>query len=171
MLSIKLIRKAFARPGAISGREMRLKVRQRFARNVCEASSSEGLTPSTTPIKTKNAIGVKDKTWAIQMPVKPYSQRPGSTPNSAARCTVITPDRPNHKINARPITKGGVIIGKTVNMRSAFLQGSGVRVAASAKANPKSVEPLAVIIASHKVRQAVPQVPPVRHDRLQITGS
>ncbi|MOA24544.1 hypothetical protein D3C78_1452240 [compost metagenome] len=71
MLSMKPIRKALARPGFISGSDTRQKVRQRSARSVCEASSIDGLTPSTTPISTRNEMGVKERTCAIQMPVMP----------------------------------------------------------------------------------------------------
>ncbi|MNV20970.1 hypothetical protein D3C71_1118930 [compost metagenome] len=71
MLSMKPIRKALARPGFISGKDTRQKVRQRSARRVCEASSIDGLTPSTTPISTRKEIGVNDRTCAIQMPVRP----------------------------------------------------------------------------------------------------
>ncbi|MOA09551.1 hypothetical protein D3C78_1293900 [compost metagenome] len=142
-----------------------------MARSVCEASSNEGLTPSTTPISTRKAIGVKESTCAIQMPVRPYSQRPGSMPNRLASSSVTTPARPNSSISASPITNGGVMIGSTVSRRSPFLNGSGVRVAASAKARPSSVEPLAVINARVRVRQAVPQLPPFRQPRLQMAGS
>ena len=58
-------------PGFIRGSDTRQKVRQRSARSVVEASSIDGLTPSTTPISTRKEIGVKDSTWAIQMPVRP----------------------------------------------------------------------------------------------------
>lgn len=71
MLSMKPMRNAFASPGFISGSEMRQKVRQRSALSVCEASSIDGLTPSTTPISTRKEMGVKDRTCAIQMPVRP----------------------------------------------------------------------------------------------------
>ena len=59
MLSIKPSRKAFASPGRINGSDTVRKVCQRFARSVCAASSIDGETPSTTPINTRNAIGVK----------------------------------------------------------------------------------------------------------------
>ena len=39
------------------------KVVQLLARRVCEASSSDGLIPCTTPIKTRKAIGVKSRRW------------------------------------------------------------------------------------------------------------
>jgi hypothetical protein len=71
MLSMKPRRNALARPGRISGSETVVKVCQREARSVCDASSSDGLTPSTTPIMTRKAIGVKESTWASQTPQKP----------------------------------------------------------------------------------------------------
>ena len=45
MLSMKPTKKALAKPGLSSGRVMCQKVCMRVARNVCEASSKEGLTP------------------------------------------------------------------------------------------------------------------------------
>ena len=71
MLSMKPMRKALASPGRIRGKETRRKVSQRPARRVCEASSSDGLTPSTTPIKTRKATGVKAKVWASHTPGRP----------------------------------------------------------------------------------------------------
>ncbi|MFT3962540.1 MAG: hypothetical protein QM701_14020 [Propionivibrio sp.] len=58
MLSMKVTRKALASPGFISGSETRRSVCQRDAPRVCDASSTDGLTPSTTPISTMKAIGV-----------------------------------------------------------------------------------------------------------------
>ncbi|MCY1292405.1 hypothetical protein D9M70_416300 [compost metagenome] len=53
-----------------------------------------------------------------------------------------------------------------------FLKGKRVRVATSAKARPRSVEPDAVISASHRVRQATPQRPsPMTQLKLQIEPS
>ena len=71
MLSMKPSRKALARPGRISGSDTVRKVCQRPARSVCAASSIDGLTPSTTPISTRKAIGVKASTCAMKRPVKP----------------------------------------------------------------------------------------------------
>ena len=71
MLSMKPTRNAFARPGRINGSEIRLNVCQRPARSVCDASSSDGLTPSTTPIRTRNATGVKANVWASHTPGRP----------------------------------------------------------------------------------------------------
>ena len=71
MLSMKPSRKALASPGRISGQVTVLKVSQRLARSVCAASSSDGLMASTTPISTRNAIGVNDSNCAISTPVKP----------------------------------------------------------------------------------------------------
>ena len=58
-LSIKPRRKALAIPGRMRGKETVLKTCHLLARSVWEASSIEGLILSTTPIKTKKAIGVK----------------------------------------------------------------------------------------------------------------
>jgi hypothetical protein len=58
MLSTKPRRNAAARPGRKRGKVTVLKVVQPRARSVCEASSSEGLMPCTTPSSTRNAIGV-----------------------------------------------------------------------------------------------------------------
>ena len=71
MLSMKPSRKALARPGRISGRETVVKVVQPSARRVCAASSIDGLTPCTTPTRTRKAIGVKASIWASQTPGKP----------------------------------------------------------------------------------------------------
>ena len=71
MLSMKPSRKALARPGRISGSETVQKVCQRLARRVCAASSIDGLTPSTTPISTRKAIGVKASICAISRPGRP----------------------------------------------------------------------------------------------------
>jgi hypothetical protein len=62
---------ALASPGRINGNETVQKVSQVFARKVCAASSIEGLMPSTTPISTRNAIGVKAMVCANQIPGKP----------------------------------------------------------------------------------------------------
>jgi hypothetical protein len=69
--SMKLIRKAFASPGRISGSDTSTKVRQRLARKVCAASSMLGDTPSTTPISTRKAIGVNEKICASTSPGSP----------------------------------------------------------------------------------------------------
>ena len=69
--SMKPSRNALASPGRISGNETVEKVVQASARSVCAASSIDGLTPSTTPIRTRNAIGVNASICASQMPVKP----------------------------------------------------------------------------------------------------
>ena len=71
MLSMKPSRKALASPGRISGSETVRKVCQRLARSVWAASSIDGLMPSTTPISTKKAIGVKASSCAISRPGRP----------------------------------------------------------------------------------------------------
>ena len=58
-------------PGLIRGRVTVLKTCHLEALNVCEASSIDGLTLSTTPIKTKNAIGVKASVCANHIPGNP----------------------------------------------------------------------------------------------------
>ena len=55
----------------MSGSDTVVNVRHWPARKVCAASSSEGLTPSTTPIRTRNATGVKARTCASQTPGSP----------------------------------------------------------------------------------------------------
>ena len=61
------------------------------------------------------------------------------------------------------------MIGRMDRSRKPFLKGKRVRVATSAKARPRVVEPQAVRIASHSVRQATPQrSPPMTQPRLQI---
>jgi len=71
MLSIKPSRKALASPGRINGNDTVVNVFQRLARRVCAASSMDGLTPSTTPISTKNATGVKASICAKNTPLRP----------------------------------------------------------------------------------------------------
>ena len=68
---MKPSRKALARPGRISGSDTVVKVVQASARRVCAASSIDGLTPSTTPISTRKAIGVKASVCANHRPGRP----------------------------------------------------------------------------------------------------
>ena len=60
-----------ASPGRISGSDTVRKVCHLSARSVWAASSIDGQTPSTTPIRTRKAIGVKASVWAIMMPGNP----------------------------------------------------------------------------------------------------
>ena len=69
--SMNEIRNALAMPGRINGSDTSTNVRQRSARNVCAASSIDGDTPSTTPISTRNAIGVNAKICATSTPCRP----------------------------------------------------------------------------------------------------
>ena len=69
--SMKEIRKALAIPGRINGSDTSMNVRHRLARSVCAASSIDGDTPSTTPIRTRNAIGVNAKICASSTPCSP----------------------------------------------------------------------------------------------------
>jgi len=48
-----------------------MKVRQRLARSVCAASSMLGDTPSTTPMRTRKAMGVNEKICAVSTPCRP----------------------------------------------------------------------------------------------------
>ena len=155
----------------MSGRDTLRKVRQRSDRSVCDASSIEGEMPSTTPISTRKEIGVKDSICAIQMPVRPYSQRPSSQPVASSIHCVSVPWRPSSMVSARPTTKGGVMIGSTVSRRRDFLNRKPVRVATSANTRPSSVVPVAVQTARKNVRQATPQLPPQRQASDQIFGS
>ncbi|WP_233489698.1 hypothetical protein [Jannaschia rubra] len=93
--------------------------------------------------------------------------------NVRSRMKVVTnPAYPGIGVSARPIPKGGVMMGSTVRRRSAFLNKAFVRVVISANARPMSVVPVAVQTAGNKVRQVTPQLPEaVRHRRLQICGS
>jgi hypothetical protein len=77
MLSMNPSRNALAKPGLINGKVTVLKVVHRSARSVWDASSRLGETLSTTPINTKNAIGVNANVWAIITPINPYTQRVG----------------------------------------------------------------------------------------------
>ena len=70
-LSMKTTSQALANPGSISGNVMLAKVRAGLARSVCEASSMVGEMPWTTPIRTRNAVGVNENTCASQTPLKP----------------------------------------------------------------------------------------------------
>ena len=55
----------------MSGSVIVEKVAQLLARNVCDASSSDGLMPCTTPMRTRKAIGVKARSCAISTPGRP----------------------------------------------------------------------------------------------------
>ena len=68
---MKTTNQALAIPGSIKGKETARKVRMRLARSVEDASSMAGEMPSTTPISTRKAVGVKEKTCASQTPLKP----------------------------------------------------------------------------------------------------
>ena len=68
------IKNAFASAGFSSGTKTPLKVCQRLARRVYDASSSDGWIVLIAPSRIINAIGVKASTCANQIPVNPYSQ-------------------------------------------------------------------------------------------------
>ena len=73
-----------------------------------------------------------------------------------ARVTV--PDAPNRRMMASPMTKGGVMIGRTLRRRSSRLARKPVRVASKAKANPRTVVLAATRIAINREFQAMPQL-------------
>ena len=77
---------------------------------------------------------------------------------------VITmPARPKIRISARPITKGGVMIGSTETIFSSRGKGNRVRVAIKAKARPSAVLRTPTTTAKASEFQAAPQLrPPVR---------
>ena len=84
---------------------------------------------------------------------------------------VTTPARPNSRISASPMTKGGVMIGRIDSTRSSGFIGMRVRSATSAKARPSSVVSTPTSVASATVFHATPQLrPPVTQSRLQIDG-
>jgi hypothetical protein len=75
-------------------------------------------------------------------------------------------------MSASPITKGGVMIGKTVMTRRSALNRKPVRTAISAKARPSAVEASPVSTASSTVFQATPQeIPPPKQPSPQIEES
>lgn len=149
---MKPIRKALARPGAISGSDTMRKVRQRPARSVWLASSIEGLMPSTTPISTRKEIGVKLRTCARCPADHRSSGRIPARVAPSITC-VSVPVRPRSMISDRPTTKGGVMIGRIVSRRRLFLNGNAVRVATSANASPNAVVAVAVHSARNSVRR------------------
>ena len=172
MLSMKPSKKALASPGRISGQDTVRKVCQALAFRVCAASSSDGLIASTTPISTRKAIGVNDNSCAINTPLKPYTQRVGSSPNWPATNWVTLPDRPNSRISDRPITNGGVMMGKSESDLNRPRKRTPVRVSTRANASPSRVDSSPTVTASTSVFQAAPQLEPVlRQVRRQIFGS
>ena len=70
---------------------------------------------------------------------------------------LTTPVLPNKIIIAKPITNGGVIIGKTDNILMVFLNLKLVLAIKSAKANPKIVDEKAVRVPMVIVFQKTPQ--------------
>ena len=89
-------------------------------------------------------------------------------PNASSSTLLSTPERPNSRISAKPITKGGVMIGKIDIARSSFLKRKFVRATTNAKASPSAVVPAPQISARISVFQATPQRgPPLRQPRPQ----
>ena len=71
---------------------------------------------------------------------------------------LTAPLRPNKMMIAKPITKGGVMIGRTDKIRIAFLALKFVLAISKAKAKPKKVEEKAVSVPIINVFQITPQV-------------
>jgi hypothetical protein len=70
---------------------------------------------------------------------------------------LTAPERPNSKIIAKPITKGGLIIGKSEAVRMRFLARIPVRVTIKAKAKPSPVVVTPTKMAMKNEFQAIPQ--------------
>ena len=68
---------------------------------------------------------------------------------------------------ARPITNGGVIIGRIVSALRARLCRNVDRVATSAKTSPRAVVRVPTATERNNEFQAAPQRLPLRHPRLQ----
>ena len=115
---------------------------------------------STTPINTRNAIGVNASSCAINTPVNPYTQRVGSRPSCVATNWVTLPDKPNSRMMARPITNGGVMMGSNDKDLNADRNRTPVRVSTRAKASPSSVDNTPTLMASISEFHATPQVEP-----------
>ena len=93
-------------------------------------------------------------------------------PKVAATHCVTTPDRPSSRITARPITKGGVMMGSSDSDLKKRLNGSEVRTITSAKARPSRVLRKPTVTASANEFHAAPHCPrPSRQPRRQILGS
>lgn len=71
---------------------------------------------------------------------------------------VTAPERPKRRITANPMTKGGVMIGSTVRMRSAGLAGNAVRVTTRAKQSPRAVVPTPTRTPRNTVFHATPHL-------------
>ena len=84
----------------------------------------------------------------------------------------MRPERPKIRMSPRPITNGGVMIGRIVRMRSSPLCLNPVRVAISAKARPSAVQPAAHRNASMSVFHATPQrvLPAMQREAPDLLG-
>ena len=71
---------------------------------------------------------------------------------------VTVPEAPNSRMMARPMTKGGVMIGNTLSRRSSRLARKPVRVAKRAKASPRTVVLTPTTMAIKREFQATPQL-------------
>ena len=113
--------------------------------------------PSTTPISTRNAIGVNASDLRDQhagQAVDP-ARRLDAEPSPSSCVTM--PERPKRRMSARPMTKGGRDDRQHGQRPQERLERKPVRVAISAKARPSSVGPAPTRTARNSVFQATPQ--------------
>ena len=138
--SMKLIRNALARPGRISGSEMSTNVRQRSARSVCAASSSDGRHALDDADQHQEGDRREREHLRDQHALQAVDPARRLRCRMPIRANWLTrPERPKIRISPRPMTNGGVMIGSTDSMRSAFLKRKPVRVTISANARPSAV--------------------------------
>ncbi len=78
--------------------------------------------------------------------------------------------RPNSKMMPRPMTKGGVIIGRMARARSNDLARKPVRRWRSARPRPSRVVERPVATASARLFHSTPHPAPERHARLQMSS-
>ena len=84
---------------------------------------------------------------------------------------MIEPESPNRSIKAKPITKGGVTIGKTVRALKNRLYLKWDRVTTKANARPNTVVINPTSTAKNKEFQATPQRVPNKHPKPKMRSS
>ena len=105
------------------------KVCQRSARKVCDASSRLGADALSTPSSTR--IGDRREGQQLRDRDAGHAVDPAAARQYRTGCRaniVTTPARPNSRISASPMTKGGVMIGRIESTRrSALHRQAGAR--------------------------------------------
>ena len=86
-------------------------------------------------------------------------------PKISAINVVTDPDNPKSNINAKPMTNGGVMIGKTVKVRRSFLYRNPDRVTTNAKIRPNIVVIRPTSTARNNEFHATPHRPPHKQPR------